>query len=102
MRLPYMPTLTPLAPPLAVSRQSVLAVPDGGRVWVLEAPNLGLMQYTVYSKPSLRVQDHPIRMSFDPRSTILWFRTYEILRRPSVSYGGTWTRTGHIKTNKTW
>ena len=31
MELPYMPTLTSLAPPLAVSRQSVLAVPSRSR-----------------------------------------------------------------------
>ena len=32
MGLPYLPTLTPLAPPLAVSQQSVLAVPDRSRL----------------------------------------------------------------------
>ena len=32
MGLPYVPTLIPSPPPLAVSRQSGLAVPDGGRV----------------------------------------------------------------------
>ena len=34
MGLPYMPTLTPLAPPLAVSRQSYGS--PMGRVWVIK------------------------------------------------------------------